>query len=462
MTEQEILALDPALDDYLARFLFCCDYTQTFDHLGTYCRGLLSDLPRKTAEPIALAAGVAVRTFQLFLTQHGWDQFEVRDLLQRHVASLLPRLVTDDIGSVGVIDESGHVKKGEKTPGVQRQYCGEVGKTENCIVTVHLSVARQRYKSLIDADLFLPLKWSQDRARCREADIPDELVHRPKWKIALEQVDRAVANGMKFDWLTLDEGYGCAFDFLDGLRQRNQRYVGEVPRSWWCFARADAAHPSRADDLVRFSPLFGEQAWQTISLPRETLGEQVWQYKAARVWPSHEGEPAKEACWLIWMKNERTGEEKYFVSNASATLGVGLVVRAAFRRWNVEHAIRLGKQEMGLKHYEGRSYVGLMRHLILSLVSMNFVAEQAAGLRGEKSGGDGGAGVPRDERGNAAVAGTAATDEPREPHGGGDPVPSETQPSRPRVEAETTGRSAGRRQASTPAQAAVTPQAEPV
>src|SRR5437764_14301125 len=111
MTEQQILALGPALADYLNQFLFCCEYTQTFRHLGTYCRGLLSDLPRKTAEPIALAAGTPVRTMQLFLTQHGRDHAEARDLLQQRVAGLLPDLPEDGTGTVGVIDESGHVKK---------------------------------------------------------------------------------------------------------------------------------------------------------------------------------------------------------------------------------------------------------------------------------------------------------------------------------------------------------------
>jgi SRSO17 transposase len=180
MTEQQILDLGPALANYLDRFLFCCDYTQTFAHLGTYCRGLLSALKRKTAEPIALAAGRPVRTMQLFLTQHGWDQFKARNLFQKYIVGLLPGLPDDGLGSVGIIDESGHVKKGSKTPGVQRQHCREVGKTENCIVTVHLAVARDRFKTLIDADLFLPVSWHNDRERCRAAGIPDEVVHRPK------------------------------------------------------------------------------------------------------------------------------------------------------------------------------------------------------------------------------------------------------------------------------------------
>jgi SRSO17 transposase len=274
MTEQQILDLGPALADYLDQFLFCCNYTQTFRHLGTYCRGLLSDLKRKTAEPIALASGTGVRTMQLFLTQHGWHDDRARQLLQQHVAAVVPGLPDDGTGTVGVIDESGHAKKGDKTPGVQRQYCGELGKKENCIVTVHLAVARERYKTLIDADLFLPVCWDEDRQRCEEAGIPEDLHHRPKWQIALEQYNRAVANGLHFDWVTFDEAYGAAGEFLAGLGK--QPYVGEVPCSWWCFARPqDAQHPSRSDDLVRYSPLFNQQPWREVHLQRQTLGEQV-------------------------------------------------------------------------------------------------------------------------------------------------------------------------------------------
>jgi SRSO17 transposase len=407
MTEQQILELGPALADYLNQFQFCCDYTQTFRHLGVYCRGLLSELKRKTAEPIALASGTAVRTMQLFLTQHGWDHEQVRQLLQQHVAGLLPELPGDGTGTVGIIDESGHAKKGDKTPGVQRQYCGELGKKENCIVTVHLAVARERYKTLIDADLFLPESWDEDRERCRRAGIPDDLHHRPKWQIALEQFKRAVANGLRFDWLTFDEAYGAAGGFLTGLGR--QLYVGEVPCSWWCFTRPEEAeHPSRADDLVRYSRVFNQQPWREVRLQRQTLGEQVWKYKAARVWASFRSEPRAESCWLIWVVNEQTGEEKYFVSNAAEDASVEMLIRVGFRRWNVEHAIRLGKQEIGLKHFEGQDYTALMRHLTLCVLMMGFVAEQAAWLRGGKSGGDDRAGVRRTQRGVAAVAGADA------------------------------------------------------
>src|SRR3974377_1910882 len=184
MTPEQIRDLGPALGRFMERFLFCCGDTRTFEHLGTYCRGLLSELARKSVEPIALAAGVAVRTLQEFLRDHVWDQNEVRNLLQQHVAAELSQQPGDDLGTVGIVDESGNPKKGTKTPGVQRQWWGASGKKDNCIVTVHLGVARGRYKTLVDADLFLPESWSEDRPRCRACGLPTDLGHRPTWRIA--------------------------------------------------------------------------------------------------------------------------------------------------------------------------------------------------------------------------------------------------------------------------------------
>src|SRR4051794_13517224 len=236
MTEQQLQALGPALTRHLAPFLFCCGYTQTFAHLGTYVRGLLSDLPRKSVEPIALRGGTPVRTLQEFLKDHLWDFGRIRDGLQAHTAELLAGLLGDDLGNVGLLDETSAVKQGTKTPGVQRQYLGCVGKVQNGIVTVHLGVCKGTYKALLDADLFLPKDWSADRKRCRAAGIPDAVVYRPKWQIALEQLDRAKVNGIGLDWLTFDEGYGQCPGFIAGLDERKLRFVGEVPRTFSCLA----------------------------------------------------------------------------------------------------------------------------------------------------------------------------------------------------------------------------------
>src|SRR3982751_1179102 len=277
MTEEQPDGLGPALDDFLRPYLFCCGFTQTFTHLHTYCKGLLSDLDRKSVEPIALASGCAVRTLQEFLRDHVWQYTGARQQLQRHLAASLPTVPADDLGSVGLIDETSALKSGTQTPGVQRQYLGCVGKVAHGIVTVHLGVCRGRYQTLFDAELFLSKEWAADDERRQEAGIPKELVYRPKWQIALEEVDRALENKVHLDWLTFDEEYGKAPEFVCGLDQRNLWFVGEVPKILSCLAAA--APPSRpaaavkgrpAEEVVRQSPAFQKQPWRQVKLPRQT------------------------------------------------------------------------------------------------------------------------------------------------------------------------------------------------
>ena len=291
MTEEELDGLGSALDDFLRPYLYCCGYTQTFGHLHTYCRGLLSDLKRKSVEPIALASGCAVRTLQEFLRDHQWQHAQVRAQLQRHVGAELAGLPDDDLGNVGLIDETSALKSGTKTPGVQRQYLGCVGKIDNGIVTVHLGVCKGRYKTLIDAELFLPEDWANDRDRCRGGGHPRDMGYRPKWQIALEEVDRAKANQVPLDWLTFDEGYGKVPEFVCGLDDRKLLFVGEVPKSLSCLAvngsgrRPDAqVKGRRAEDVVRQSPAFLKQPRVKVKLSRQTVGAQVWEVKAAQVW----------------------------------------------------------------------------------------------------------------------------------------------------------------------------------
>src|SRR5438552_17724554 len=208
MTDQDLAQLGPAFASFLRPFRPCFLQDRTARHFDNYCRGLLSDLPRKSVEPIALAAGTAVRTLQEFLTTSSWEHDGARDRLQRRVVEVVAERPADALGTVGVIDETSALKKGDQTPGVQRQYLGCVGKVENGIVTVHLAVTRGRFKALLDGTLFLPQSWETDRGRCRAAGIPDGVHHRTKWQLALGQLARAAANGLAVGWLTLDEGYG--------------------------------------------------------------------------------------------------------------------------------------------------------------------------------------------------------------------------------------------------------------
>jgi SRSO17 transposase len=443
MTEEQLDGLGPALDDFLRPYLFCCGYTQTFAHLQTYCKGLLSDLVRKSVEPIALASGCAVRTLQEFLRDHVWQYRDVRQQLQRHVAAYLPAVTADDLGTVGLIDETSALKSGTKTPGVQRQYLGCVGKVANGIVTVHLGVCRGRYKTLFDAELFLSEEWAADDERRQQAGIPKDLVHRPKWQIALEEVDRALHNQVQLDWLTFDEEYGKAPEFVRGLDNRHLRFVGEVPKSLSCLAAAGV--PSRpaaavkgrpAEEVVRQSPAFQKQPWRPVKLRQQTGGQQVWEVKAAQVWQVQDGHWSQRTYWLIWAKKVTTGEEKYFLSNAPATAKVQTLVRVGFRRWHVEHAIRVSKSEIGFTHYEGRNYTALLRHQTLCLLMLTFVAEHTERLRGEKSGSDHGAGVQCAESVERRVAGGAAGDESPPATVSDTPLPPGAEPSGPGVSTE--------------------------
>jgi SRSO17 transposase len=440
MTEEELDGLGSALDDFLRPYLFCCGYTQNLGHLHTYCRGLLSDLKRKSVEPIALASGCAVRTLQEFLRDHQWQHPQVRAQLQRHVGAELAGLPNDGLGNVGLVDETSALKSGTKTPGVHRQYLGCVGKIDLGIVTVHLGVCKGRYKTLIDAELFLPEDWANDHDRCQAAGIPDDMEYRPKWQIALEEVDRAKANQVPLDWLTFDEGYGMVPEFVCGLDDRNQLFVGEVPKSLSCVAVSGyGQRPGtqmkgrRADDVVRHSPAFLKQPWVKVKLSRQTVGTQVWEVKAAQVWQMQDREWSKRTYWLIWARNIATGEEKYFLSNAPADAKLETLVRVAFRRWNVEHSFRVGKSELGFTHYEGRNYFGLMRHQTLCLLMLTFVAGHTERLRGEKSGGDHGAGLQCVEPAEPGVAGETAEDNSSPAQARHHRIPPATKPGRPRV-----------------------------
>lgn len=407
MEANQIRQLKPELRRYLNRFDDCFARRDTRAHFPVYVQGQLSELPAKSCEPMALAAGVVPRTLQEFLAHCCWDEDQMRDRLQKIV-------IREHAGpnSIGIVDETSDVKKGDKTPGVQRQWCGTVGKQENCMVTVHLGYATGDFHCLVDGDLFLPESWSDDRPRCRVAGIPDEVVYRPKWQIALDLYDRASGNGMHFDWLTVDEGYGSKPLFLQGLEQRGQRFVAEVPVIFSCWTRAprvttrrhqrstggrprktprltaDSPPPSWVGDLLRHSSTLRDQAWVRYHVKDGEKGPLVWEVKQTRVTMKDDRGLPGVRLHLIVARNVLDHEEvKFFVSNAPANTRVETMLLVAFSRWRVERCFQDQKQEIGLDQWEGRHYLGLKRHLVLSCVSYLFLARVRETLREKKSGG---------------------------------------------------------------------------
>lgn len=399
MTEQEIAELGPAFATYLGRYRRCFLQKRTAAHFDTYCRGLLSDLPRKSVEPIALEAGTAVRTLQEFLVTARWDHWQARDLLQQHLAQAVATLPDDPLGTIGIIDETSCQKWGDQTPGVQRQYLGCLGKIDNGIVTVHVGVAKGRFQALLDADLYLPKVWDADRPRCRAAGIPDDVRYQPKWRIALEQLLRLCSNGLSFDWLVFDEGYGAAVPFLEILSLVGQPFVAEVPVNF-AVADKEGGLTQRADQRLTVADA---KRGRRYRLAHRTVADSAWRVASVVVWVCGQQQVLMVAI------NEATAEVKYFLSNVSS-VPLGRLVSVAFCRWSVEHSLRLGKQEAGLMHYEGRDYTGLIRHMIVALVVLGFVATHTERLRGEKSGGDGGASMPGIEPAVRGGVSTASSD----------------------------------------------------
>jgi SRSO17 transposase len=234
----------------------------------------------------------------------------------------------------------------------------------------------------------------------------------------LEQLNRAQANGMHLDWLTFDEYYGSKPGFLADLDSRpGLYYIGEVPKNFRCLTRRPRGQKprggykgKRVDNLARFSSTLNQQEWERVPLSRLTLADQEWDVRAGQVYLLRDGEVTQRSYWLIVARNARTGEVKYFVSNAPADTPLEKLLRVAFRRWNVEHSFRVSKSEIGFGHFEGRNYVALMRHLILCLLVMGFVSGHTDRLRGEKSGDHVGAGMPGLEPTKRGVAVESAGD----------------------------------------------------
>ena len=225
-----ILELKPALTAYLHEFDACFGRITVRRHLDTYVQGQLSNLQRKSVEPIAVAAGTPPRTLQEFLGLYRWDASAMRDRLQQRVARR-----HGQGHAIGLLDETSFVKRGDQTACVQRPHGGAVGNTENCVVSVHLGYATPDFHTLLDGDLYLPEQtWPYDRDRCWAAGIPADVVYRLKWQIGLEQLRRARANGIRLAWLSFDEGYGGQPPFLQALDELGQDYVlGKYPSTSW-------------------------------------------------------------------------------------------------------------------------------------------------------------------------------------------------------------------------------------
>jgi len=410
MDVQQIKGVGRELKKFLNRFADCFARSEPREHLGTYVQGQLSDLPRKSIEPMALAAGVTPRTLQNFVTQLLWDGPRLRDRLQWIVAEehAHPQ-------ALGIVDESGNPKKGRHTAGVQRQWCGNTGKRDNCVVGVHLGYVAGEFHCLLDSDLYLPQTWVEDPVRRREAGIPDEVVFRTKPAIALEQIGRALGNGIRVAAWTFDEFYGRGQEFLDGLRQWGQNFVGEVPcdATGWLHAPQVLQHPGprgrphggparRYPRLARkalpagevrhlavYSPVFRKQKWQKFRIKDGEKGPVVWEVKHASFYrkQGRAGLPGAADTLIVARNVLDPKEVKYFLSNLipdGRTVTLEWLLWVGFCRSPIERCFEIAKSELGMDHFEMRSWRGIHRHWYLTQVSQLFCARVQQRLREKK------------------------------------------------------------------------------
>ena len=365
MDHEVLKSVQGELQSYLGEFDDCFPSKPSRTHMATYVKGQLGPLKRKSVEPIALKAGLPPRTLQQFLGAHRWDESAMRT----RVRTIVARDHAHET-ALGVIDETSFAKKGDKTVGVQRQWCGETGKVDNCVQTVHLSYVAGEFATPIDGDLYLPKSWAEDQERREEAGVPDEVRFRTKLQIALDLIDRSRRDGIELAWITTDEFYGRAAVFREGLEARGLLFVLEVPidlMGWTPRGLARKREHRRVDEIFKR----GGPSWIDYHVKDSTKGPVVWQVRATRFVP-HAG---TEWCelWLLIAFNPLTGELKYFLSNAPEDTPITTMLTVAFSRWRVERNFQDSKQEVGLNDFEVRTYTALQRHLALSMVSHLFL-----------------------------------------------------------------------------------------
>jgi len=373
MDDERLRILEGDLAKFLSRFDSCFRSSPSREHLGTYVRGQLGPLQRKSIEPIALQAGVAPRTLQQFVGAHRWNESRMRSQVRSIVAS-----DHGNSNAVGVIDETSFEKKGKKTTGVQRQWCGHTGKIENCVQTVHLTYVARDFATIVDSDLYLPQSWTVDADRRAEAGVPENVEFRKKWEIALELLERTAHDGVDLKWITADEFYGRVPAFLSELERRGLAYVVEIPVCTWGWTARGYA---RGVEHRRLDELFkrGGPSWVDYHVKETTKGPAVWRVRATR-FVSHGGQDRNEK-WLLIAENPLKNERKYFLSNAPSTTAIETILTVAFTRWRIERNFQESKEEIGLDHFEVRTYTGMQRHLAISMVSLLFLVRASALLR---------------------------------------------------------------------------------
>lgn len=329
-------------------------------------RGLASELPVKNCWTIAEHVGDATPDgLRHLLGKAVWDHDGVRDDLRGYVVEHL-----ESAGGVLVVDETGDLKKGSHTVGVQRQYTGTAGRVENAQVAVYLTYASDRGHALIDRALYLPESWAVDAQRRGQAGVPEEVEFATKPALAREMIIRALEGGARASWVAGDEVYGADPGMRGELERRGVGYVLAVA----CSHRAPtAAGPQRADTIAAGLP---RRAWQRLSAGPGSKGPRYYDWAWISLPTAQAEHPGQR--WLLIRRNNSTGELAFYRCSVPQPVPLATLVRVAGRRWTIEESFQASKGLTGLDHHQVRRWVSWQRWTLLAMLAYAYLAVLAA------------------------------------------------------------------------------------
>jgi SRSO17 transposase len=360
------------LEDFLRRYLPRFYRVEQHALARVVLRGKLSTLQRKTSEPIAYQAGRPRKPVQHFVGAGRWDDEAVMAEVRRHVAEALA-----DPDGVLALDPSAFPKSGAGSCGVARQWCGRLGKVENCQVGVFLTYVTARGYAPLDRQLYLPQEWAEDPQRRAAAHVPEAATFQETWRIGLSLLDRA-GGDVPFGWVAGDDEFGRASAFRAALRGRRLRYVLDVPANTSVRDLGEAPAPGRrvppwrrADAWAQAQPA---SRWRRLVLGNGAKGPRV--VRALEAWVQTKDEEGRVGPRerLVVIRSVATEPRVWYaLSNARAEVALARVVGAQGRRHGVEEVLQAGEGEVGLAQYEARSWVGWHHHMTLSLLALWFL-----------------------------------------------------------------------------------------
>jgi SRSO17 transposase len=350
--------------------------------VGLYLRGLLAGVERKNGWQLAEFAGdLSPANVQHFIGRAAWDADAVRDDLRAYVVEHL-----GDPDGVLIVDETGFLKKGDKSVGVQRQYTGTAGRVENSQVGVFLAYKGARGHALIDRALYLPKCWAGDAHRREVAHVPGSVTFATKPALARAMVERALEAGVPAAWVTADEVYGSDSKFRRTLEGRGVGYVLAVACSQRLFL---GGQHGRADDHADDLPA---AAWVSRSCGAGSKGDRLYEW--AFVPFSHPTERGLRRGLLVRRSLADPAERAYYLTHAPVGASEGDLARAAGSRWAVEECFELAKGECGLAHGEGRTWHAWHRHVTLSMFALAILTA----LRSRAGAAEGGGPAPAEKK----------------------------------------------------------------